>query len=140
MRVKIMFNKKENALVQMSDSTQAQLGNLLHMLSALLWSSVYPQTRVSMNTTPPARFCPKIYFSQVSVVRKSPVCSSFLSSPRLLFPNCLLPKKCKKFFQKSPFLQRNFTNIGKNSALPRKRAGTSQRAELRKTTSEFSCC
>lgn len=27
MRVKILFNKKENALVQMSDSTQAQLGN-----------------------------------------------------------------------------------------------------------------
>lgn len=34
MRVKILFNKKENALVQMSDSTQAQLGKLLHML---LW-------------------------------------------------------------------------------------------------------
>lgn len=31
MRVKILFNKKENALVQMSDSTQAQLGNTLHM-------------------------------------------------------------------------------------------------------------
>uniref|UniRef100_A0A669DXX5 Polypyrimidine tract binding protein 1 n=1 Tax=Oreochromis niloticus TaxID=8128 RepID=A0A669DXX5_ORENI len=30
MRVKILFNKKENALVQMSDSTQAQLGNTLH--------------------------------------------------------------------------------------------------------------
>lgn len=30
MRVKILFNKKENALVQMSDSTQAQLGNLTH--------------------------------------------------------------------------------------------------------------
>lgn len=29
MRVKILFNKKENALVQMSDSTQAQLGNTL---------------------------------------------------------------------------------------------------------------
>lgn len=27
MRVKILFNKKENALVQMADSTQAQLGN-----------------------------------------------------------------------------------------------------------------
>lgn len=27
MRVKILFNKKENALVQMTDSTQAQLGN-----------------------------------------------------------------------------------------------------------------
>lgn len=26
LRVKIMFNKKENALVQMSDGTQAQLG------------------------------------------------------------------------------------------------------------------
>lgn len=26
MRVKILFNKKENALVQMSDGTQAQLG------------------------------------------------------------------------------------------------------------------
>lgn len=25
-RVKILFNKKENALVQMSDATQAQLG------------------------------------------------------------------------------------------------------------------
>lgn len=25
-RVKIMFNKKENALIQMSDGTQAQLG------------------------------------------------------------------------------------------------------------------
>lgn len=25
-RVKIMFNKKENALVQMADATQAQLG------------------------------------------------------------------------------------------------------------------
>lgn len=34
MRVKILFNKKENALVQMSDSTQAQLGNASHMLSA----------------------------------------------------------------------------------------------------------
>lgn len=44
MRVKILFNKKENALVQMSDSTQAQLGNLLHMLSALLWSSVCRET------------------------------------------------------------------------------------------------
>lgn len=40
MRVKILFNKKENALVQMSDSTQAQLGNLLHMLSGLHWSSL----------------------------------------------------------------------------------------------------
>lgn len=32
MRVKILFNKKENALVQMSDGTQAQLGihNSLH--------------------------------------------------------------------------------------------------------------
>lgn len=28
MRVKILFNKKENALVQMSDGTQAQLGKL----------------------------------------------------------------------------------------------------------------
>lgn len=27
MRVKILFNKKETALVQMCDSTQAQLGN-----------------------------------------------------------------------------------------------------------------
>lgn len=36
MRVKILFNKKDNALVQMSDSTQAQLGNRLHMLSRLL--------------------------------------------------------------------------------------------------------
>ena len=27
MRVKILFNKKENALIQMSDGTQAQLGN-----------------------------------------------------------------------------------------------------------------
>lgn len=27
MRVKILFNKKENALIQMSDSTQAQLGS-----------------------------------------------------------------------------------------------------------------
>lgn len=27
MRVKILFNKKENALVQMSDGTQAQLGS-----------------------------------------------------------------------------------------------------------------
>lgn len=35
MRVKILFNKKENALVQMSDSTQAQLGNLSHVLSGL---------------------------------------------------------------------------------------------------------
>lgn len=26
LRVKIMFNKKENALIQMSDGTQAQLG------------------------------------------------------------------------------------------------------------------
>lgn len=26
MRVKILFNKKENALVQMADTTQAQLG------------------------------------------------------------------------------------------------------------------
>lgn len=26
MRVKILFNKKENALIQMSDGTQAQLG------------------------------------------------------------------------------------------------------------------
>lgn len=28
LRVKIMFNKKENALIQMSDGTQAQLGKL----------------------------------------------------------------------------------------------------------------
>ena len=28
-RVKILFNKKENALVQMADGTQAQLGTLL---------------------------------------------------------------------------------------------------------------
>ena len=27
MRVKILFNKKENALIQMADGTQAQLGN-----------------------------------------------------------------------------------------------------------------
>lgn len=27
MRVKILFNKKENALIQMSDGTQAQLGS-----------------------------------------------------------------------------------------------------------------
>lgn len=35
MRVKILFNKKENALVQMSDGTQAQLGihNSLHILT-----------------------------------------------------------------------------------------------------------
>lgn len=35
MRVKILFNKKENALVQMSDGTQAQLGihNALHILT-----------------------------------------------------------------------------------------------------------
>lgn len=31
-RVKIMFNKKENALIQMSDGTQAQLGEGLHVL------------------------------------------------------------------------------------------------------------
>lgn len=31
-RVKIMFNKKENALVQMADATQAQLGNNSIML------------------------------------------------------------------------------------------------------------
>ena len=30
MRVKILFNKKENALIQMSDGTQAQLGNYTH--------------------------------------------------------------------------------------------------------------
>lgn len=29
MRVKILFNKKENALVQMSDGTQAQLGSYI---------------------------------------------------------------------------------------------------------------
>lgn len=34
-RVKILFNKKENALVQMSDATQAQLGPTLSMLSCL---------------------------------------------------------------------------------------------------------
>lgn len=45
MRVKILFNKKENALVQMSDSTQAQLGNLLHTLSELLWSAVCRETQ-----------------------------------------------------------------------------------------------
>lgn len=33
-RVKIMFNKKENALIQMSDGTQAQLGE--HLLSLLI--------------------------------------------------------------------------------------------------------
>lgn len=31
-RVKIMFNKKENALIQMSDGTQAQLGEHLPLL------------------------------------------------------------------------------------------------------------
>lgn len=31
-RVKIMFNKKENALIQMSDGTQAQLGDYLPLL------------------------------------------------------------------------------------------------------------
>lgn len=36
MRVKILFNKKENALVQMSDSTQAQLGNVPHTPPSLL--------------------------------------------------------------------------------------------------------
>lgn len=32
-RVKIMFNKKENALIQMSDGTQAQLGEHLQLFS-----------------------------------------------------------------------------------------------------------
>lgn len=38
MRVKILFNKKENALVQMSDGTQAQLGihNSLHILTLVI--------------------------------------------------------------------------------------------------------
>uniref|UniRef100_A0A671NX25 Polypyrimidine tract-binding protein 1 n=1 Tax=Sinocyclocheilus anshuiensis TaxID=1608454 RepID=A0A671NX25_9TELE len=37
MRVKILFNKKENALVQMSDGTQAQLGiYALHILTIIL--------------------------------------------------------------------------------------------------------
>ncbi|MEQ2187976.1 Polypyrimidine tract-binding protein 1, partial [Goodea atripinnis] len=40
MRVKILFNKKENALVQMSDSTQAQLGNCLHMPSNLYFAAM----------------------------------------------------------------------------------------------------
>lgn len=35
-RVKILFNKKENALVQMSDATQAQLG-LKHIYIYLFW-------------------------------------------------------------------------------------------------------
>lgn len=47
MRVKILFNKKENALVQMSDSTQAQLGNLPHTLSRLLATPTY---------TPPVQY------------------------------------------------------------------------------------
>lgn len=40
-RVKIMFNKKENALIQMSDGTQAQLGEHLKLLilSTLMPSS-----------------------------------------------------------------------------------------------------
>lgn len=29
-RVKIMFNKKENALVQMADASQAQLGTMVN--------------------------------------------------------------------------------------------------------------
>lgn len=36
-RVKILFNKKENALIQMSDATQAQLG-LTHVYIYLLES------------------------------------------------------------------------------------------------------
>lgn len=32
MRVKILFNKKENALIQMSDGTQAQLGSYTQAL------------------------------------------------------------------------------------------------------------
>lgn len=35
MRVKILFNKKENALVQMSDGTQAQLGKRCVYLPSL---------------------------------------------------------------------------------------------------------
>lgn len=39
MRVKILFNKKENALIQMSDGTQAQLGRyiLVNTLLSLMW-------------------------------------------------------------------------------------------------------
>lgn len=37
MRVKILFNKKENALVQMADATQAQLGK-----GALFYFSLTP--------------------------------------------------------------------------------------------------
>lgn len=35
-RVKILFNKKENALVQMSDATQAQLGLIFIFLCIIL--------------------------------------------------------------------------------------------------------
>lgn len=48
MRVKILFNKKENALIQMSDGTQAQLGSYTpllqnhflhqHLISSCLWT------------------------------------------------------------------------------------------------------
>ncbi len=45
MRVKILFNKKENALVQMSDGTQAQLGihNALHILTFIFQRSLILQ-------------------------------------------------------------------------------------------------
>lgn len=35
MRVKILFNKKENALVQMADATQAQLGKYNSLFTVL---------------------------------------------------------------------------------------------------------
>uniref|UniRef100_A0A8C9TXX5 Polypyrimidine tract-binding protein 1 n=1 Tax=Scleropages formosus TaxID=113540 RepID=A0A8C9TXX5_SCLFO len=41
MRVKILFNKKENALVQMADATQAQLGNYPKQGSKMACSTVF---------------------------------------------------------------------------------------------------
>lgn len=44
MRVKILFNKKENALIQMSDGTQAQLGSdaaALQNTIFCLWSTTF---------------------------------------------------------------------------------------------------
>lgn len=41
MRVKILFNKKENALIQMSDGTQAQLGSYIPALRKVKFALFY---------------------------------------------------------------------------------------------------
>uniref|UniRef100_A0A8C1W3E3 Polypyrimidine tract-binding protein 1 n=1 Tax=Cyprinus carpio TaxID=7962 RepID=A0A8C1W3E3_CYPCA len=89
MRVKILFNKKENALVQMSDGTQAQLGihNALHI-------STFTRLQELLQHLPSFLYSPSFQYtvSPLNLDQSEHLRGLFLSSGSVV--------KAFKFFQK----------------------------------------